>query len=161
MREIVRCKRCSLNQYMTHSTYCRRCGRLLQIAASLPTLSESIFHPRSIHVDVQTFHESFCFYHEAWKNCRTRGRVSLRSVTRTAVSKLKKASHPSIGMIERIAESMGIPIRWLLTPPRQDRADWLFTCECLLQGRQLNQRQKETVLKGVRMLSDKSMRRAG
>jgi transcriptional regulator with XRE-family HTH domain len=124
-REVLRCEYCTLVQFRTSSSLCRRCHKPLDKEEPVPpaitvcspdTTSET--SESGIHVDV------------AVRNARKMRHLSQRdlaarmNVPRTYISKIENAKAvPTLSSIQRLAEALEVSVCDLLSDPRSRRQD--------------------------------------
>jgi transcriptional regulator with XRE-family HTH domain len=159
-REVVRCDRCSLVQFRTSNSLCRRCH------ASLDTEIPEIALPESIQSEPESSTGRGVQVAAAIRNLRQRSGLSQRQlalrmrVPRTYVSKIEnEKATPTLSSLERLAEALRVGVPDLLAGGNTRQAELRelladqFVAELLPFISQLNAMQMTGVLTQVRDMS--------
>ncbi len=166
-REVVRCDRCQLVQFRTHSNLCRRCHTSLDEEpepAPVPVIAAAPAHSQA-HGQIQVA--------LAIRTLRQRTGLSQRqlamrmSVPRTYVSKIEnEKATPTLSSLERLAEALQVNITDLLDGG-SNRANEIrelvgdqFIAELVPYLPQLTGMQWASVLAQVRELTTRTQRTA-
>ena len=117
-REVLRCDHCSLVQFRTLNSLCRRCHKPLEIEEP-----ESEASPLSL-VPPQTEHKGGLQVAQAVRDLRRSRNLSQRqlaarmNVPRTYISKIENAkATPTLSSLERLASALEVDITALLRDP--------------------------------------------
>lgn len=165
-REVIRCQACGLVQYRTKTGNCRRCLRALPqpvTAVVLPVVSQDL--PGD---ERQLF--------ENWPNRETVENIGLRirqlreargmtqsqlqarsGVSRSYLSRIESGQMtPSLGTLEKIAESLGVGLNRFFIPATKSEA---LLEDPFIQGvrpflRQLDFNQWQSILKRLQAISE-------
>jgi transcriptional regulator with XRE-family HTH domain len=120
-REVLRCEHCSLVQFRTNNSLCRRCRKALDAAEPQPIVAGPVLVPESTEVP-----ETGIQIARAVKDLRRRNGLSQRElagrmgVPRTYISKIEnEKAVPTLGSLNRLAKALEVHICVLL---RDDRA---------------------------------------
>jgi transcriptional regulator with XRE-family HTH domain len=121
-REVLRCEHCSLVQFRTSSSNCRRCHKALDPAEMEHSIPGEAFEPNHESDNLGTgIHVA-----RAVKDLRRRHELSQRElagrmgVPRTYISKIEnEKAVPTLGSLARLAKALNVHISVLL---RDDRA---------------------------------------
>jgi transcriptional regulator with XRE-family HTH domain len=121
-REVLRCEHCSLTQFRTSNSNCRRCHKPLDPVEMEPSIPGESFEPNNHEGD----HSSGVHVARAVKDLRRRHELSQRElaarmgVPRTYISKIEnEKAVPTLGSLARLAKALQVHISVLL---RDDRA---------------------------------------
>ena len=125
-REVLRCDHCSLVQFRTINSLCRRCHKPLEIDEPEPELAElSVVPP-------QVGHKGGLQVAQAVRDLRRMRNLSQRQlaarmkVPRTYISKIENAkATPTLSSMERLAAALQVDITALLCDANSRRQDEL------------------------------------
>ncbi len=165
-REVIRCQACGLVQFRTKSGHCRRCLR------GLPPPAEAIVPP-TIAEDLPGDERQLF---ENWPNRETVENIGLRirqlreargmtqsqlqarsGVSRSYLSRIESGQMtPSLGTLEKIAESLGVGLNRFFIPATKSEA---LLEDPFIQGvrpflRQLDFNQWQSILKRLQAISE-------
>src|SRR5450755_3014842 len=171
-REVVRCDRCSLVQFRTSNSLCRRCHLSLdedeaEIAAMMPA-------PEVMPVDINTSGRGHLKLAFSIRSLRLRNGLSQRqlalrmSVPRTYVSKIEnEKATPTLSSLDRLARALEVTIPDLLCGGEHNRQEEIgelmkdqFVAEMLPFLSELNGMQMSSVLTQMRDLTMRPRRTA-
>ncbi|HUY80921.1 MAG TPA: helix-turn-helix transcriptional regulator [Acidobacteriaceae bacterium] len=120
-REVLRCEHCSLVQFRTSNSLCRRCHKPLEIEEPEPLQPQLV--PAS-----QESHEDRIDVARAVRDIRNSHNLSQRqlagrmNVPRTYISKIENSkAMPTLSSLERIANALEVDICMLLRDARSRR----------------------------------------
>ncbi len=167
-REVVRCDRCQLVQFRSHSNLCRRCKLSLddepepEVVQQAPAVEPVMMHRQGLQVA------------SAIRNLRLRSGLSQRqlamrmSVPRTYVSKIEnEKATPTLSSLERLAKALEVDVTELITGGMAGREAELreltqdaFIAELIPFLGKLNGMQWQSVLSQMRDLSTRPRRTA-
>src|ERR1700739_860705 len=109
-REVVRCDYCSLGQYRTSNSLCRKCRRPLDIEepaplapqlVSMPTVAASAEAGLQVAAQVREIRRA--------RHLSQRQLASRMQVPRTYISKIENGKAiPTLGSLQRLAEALGV-----------------------------------------------------
>lgn len=149
-REVVRCERCSLNQFMTASALCRRCHK------SIAPVPEPTPAPLVIVSAPVIPREDFSHIGATLRDIRLQRHLHQRQlaarmgVPRSYVSKIENAvATPTVASLDRFAKALGVDISVLLGGVTIDP----FIAEIAPYVAQLDDRQRSIFLNTVRQLA--------
>src|ERR1700733_2058774 len=164
-REVVRCDRCSLVQFRTSNSLCRRCRLSLdedesQIAAMTPV-------PEMMPVNCNSSGRGHLKLAHSIRSLRLRGGPSQRqlalrmSVPRTYVSKIEnEKATPTLSSLERLARALEVSVPDLLSGGERTRQEEVrelmedqFVADVFPYLAQLNGLQMSSILAQVRDLT--------
>ena len=123
MREVLRCERCSLVQFRTHNSLCRRCHKPLEVEEPEPLLPQLV--TSSEHAEPG---ENGLDVARAVRDIRHARSLSQRQlagrmeVPRTYISKIENSkAMPTLSSLERLALALEVDICDLLRDARSRR----------------------------------------
>lgn len=165
MRPIIRCKRCNLNQYETSNGMCRRCGSPFVITRpeefEARILNEACLVETSEPKNIVKWEGRALAEYRVALGLSQWDLTCKSGISRGTVSKLEHDKlNPTIGLLERLAESSGIPITWLVQEPNSERWNELYAVRMLLMVRELKL-DLETVLRYFKRAAYLCVRKAG
>src|ERR1700758_1101664 len=124
-REVVRCDFCSLVQYRTTNSMCRKCRRPLDIEepapltpqlVSMPTVAASAEAGLQVAAQVRDIRRS--------RHLSQRQLASRMQVPRTYISKIENGKAiPTLGSLERLAEALQVDVSQLVRGARSRREE--------------------------------------
>lgn len=169
-REVLRCDHCSLVQFRTSSSMCRRCHKSLDVEEPTPIAAVLSVVP----TPTSSTDESGLQVAKAVKDLRLVRNLSQRqlagrmNVPRTYISKIENGkAMPTLGSLERLARALQVDISALLRDAKsrhQDEAAVLMSDPFLSEIAQyvsgLDQVQRSIVLNHVRELASGRRRMA-
>ena len=122
-REVVRCDYCSLVQYRTSNSMCRKCRRPLDIEepaplapqlVSMPTVAASAEAGLQVAAQVREIRKA--------RHLSQRQLASRMQVPRTYISKIENGKAiPTLGSLERLADALEVDMRQLVRDSRSRR----------------------------------------
>jgi transcriptional regulator with XRE-family HTH domain len=122
-REVVRCDFCSLVQYRTTNSMCRKCRRPLDIEepapltpqlVSMPTVAASAEAGLQVAAQVREIRRA--------RHLSQRQLASRMQVPRTYISKIENGKAiPTLGSLERLADALEVDMRQLVRDSRSRR----------------------------------------
>jgi len=122
-REVVRCDYCSLVQYRTSNSMCRKCRRPLDIEepaplapqlVSMPTVAASAEAGLQVAAQVREIRRA--------RHLSQRQLASRMQVPRTYISKIENGKAiPTLGSLERLADALEVDMRQLVRDSRSRR----------------------------------------
>jgi transcriptional regulator with XRE-family HTH domain len=122
-REVVRCDFCSLVQYRTSNSLCRKCHRPLDIEEPIPLTPQLVTAP-----PVPTSSEAGLQVAGQVREIRRARHLSQRQlagrmqVPRTYISKIENGKAiPTLGSLERLATALGVDVAALVRDSRSVR----------------------------------------
>lgn len=159
-REVVRCDRCSLVQFRTINSLCRKCK------TSLDDEPEPVFTPPAVE-PAPTPGSRHLPVAQAIRSLRLRAGLSQRqlalrmSVPRTYVSKIEnEKACPTLSSMERLAQALHVRISDLLNDSGRTLQDEIrelqsdeFIAELIPHLAQLNPMDRATIMNRVREMS--------
>lgn len=120
-REVLRCEHCSLVQFRTHNSLCRRCHKPLEIEepeSLQPQLIPPASEPGAETINVARAVREI----RASRNLSQRQLAERMSVPRTYISKIENGKAvPTLGSLERLASALAVDICVLLRDARSRR----------------------------------------
>jgi transcriptional regulator with XRE-family HTH domain len=171
-REVVRCDHCSLVQFRTCNSLCRRCHLSLdedeaEIAAMTP-------QPEIMPMSVHTTGRGHLKLAHSIRSLRLRNGLSQRqlalrmAVPRTYVSKIEnEKATPTLSSLERLARALEVSVPDLLSGGERNRQEEVrelmedqFVAEVMPYLSQLNGMQMSSILAQVRDLTIRPRRSA-
>src|ERR1700723_249184 len=170
--EVVRCDRCSLVQFRTSNSLCRRCHLSLdEDEAEIAAMSQA---PEVMPVHMDSTGRGHLRLAHSIRSLRLRNGLSQRqlalrmSVPRTYVSKIEnEKATPTLSSLERLARALEVTVPELLSGGEKSRQDEIsdlvkdqFIAEILPFVSQLNGMQMSSVLTQVRDLTIRPRRTA-
>jgi transcriptional regulator with XRE-family HTH domain len=124
-REVVRCDFCSLVQYRTTNSLCRKCRRPLDIEEPAPLAPQLVSTPQSpasteaglqVASQVREIRRA--------RHLSQRQLASRMQVPRTYISKIENGKAiPTLGSLERLAEALEVDMRQLVRDSRSRREE--------------------------------------
>lgn len=124
-REVVRCDFCSLVQYRTSNSLCRKCRRPLDIEEPAPLAPQLVSTPPSV-----ASAEAGLQVAGQVREIRRARHLSQRQlagrmqVPRTYISKIENGKAiPTLGSLERLAEALEVDMRQLVRDSRSRREE--------------------------------------
>jgi transcriptional regulator with XRE-family HTH domain len=122
-REVLRCDHCSLVQFRTANSCCRRCRRALEIeeaAPAIPTLVAPAQNCEAAPEGLQVARAVREIRHN--RGLSQRQLAGRMMVPRTYISKIENAkAMPTLSSLQRLASALEIDIRLLLQDARSRR----------------------------------------
>jgi transcriptional regulator with XRE-family HTH domain len=122
-REVVRCDFCSLVQYRTSNSLCRKCRRPLDVEEPVPLTPQLVMAP-----PVPTSSEAGLQVAGQVRDIRRARHLSQRQlagrmqVPRTYISKIENGKAiPTLGSLERLATALGVEVSALVRDSRSVR----------------------------------------
>ncbi|HVW76693.1 MAG TPA: helix-turn-helix domain-containing protein [Alloacidobacterium sp.] len=119
-REVLRCDHCSLVQFRTSNSLCRRCHKPLEIEEPEPLLPQLVTEPTASQPDGSSL-DVAC----AVRDIRRSRKLSQRQlagrmqVPRTYISKIENGkAMPTLSSLERLAHALEVDVRDLLRDAR-------------------------------------------
>ena len=122
-REVVRCDYCSLVQYRTNNSLCRKCRRPLDIEepaplapqlVSMPTVAASAEAGLQVASQVREIRRA--------RHLSQRQLASRMQVPRTYISKIENGKAiPTLGSLQRLADALEVDMRQLVRDSRSRR----------------------------------------
>ncbi len=169
-REVVRCDRCHLVQFLTNNHFCRRCHTSLDPEEPEPIVATPAPEPARSNGNGYPHLEIAA----AIRNLRLRSGLSQRqlalrmSVPRTYVSKIENdKATPTLSSLERLARALEVEIAELLRGSSRSREDEIrelvaddFIAQIVPYVSKLNGLQWSSVLGQVRELTIRPRRMA-
>lgn len=124
-REVIRCRRCRLVQFLAASQLCRKCGaRLRGVLPEEPVMAPEPAAPQmaqpsfSVAVRLKTARMA--------KHLSQLQLADLINAPRTYISKIEnRRCVPSLGSLAKLAEALGVPIADLVENERGRRAKFV------------------------------------
>jgi transcriptional regulator with XRE-family HTH domain len=156
-REVLRCERCQLVQFRTHTGDCRRCHKPLEVEepvlpATAPRSAQDSSAPQELDVAraVRTLRNA--------RGLSQRQLAGRMGVPRTYISKIENAkAMPTLSSLERLATALEAPMAELVHDARSRREQLLtavladeFLCELLPMVCRLDSFQQQVVLSNAR-----------
>jgi transcriptional regulator with XRE-family HTH domain/ribosomal protein S14 len=165
-REVIRCQSCGLVQYRTKTGNCRRCLRALPppieaiappaVAQELPGDERQLFENWPNRETVENIGLRIRQLREA--RGMTQSQLQARSgVSRSYLSRIESGQMtPSLGTLEKIAESLGVGLNRFFIPATKSEA---LLEDPFIQGvrpflRQLDFNQWQSILKRLQAISE-------
>jgi transcriptional regulator with XRE-family HTH domain len=124
-REVVRCDFCSLVQYRTSNSLCRKCRRPLDIEEPAP-LAPQLVAPTASASSAEAGLQVAAQVREIRKarHLSQRQLASRMQVPRTYISKIENGKAiPTLGSLERLAEALEVDMRQLVRDSRSRREE--------------------------------------
>jgi ribosome-binding protein aMBF1 (putative translation factor) len=121
MREVIRCRHCKLNQFMTRTENCRRCGHALRVIEIAPVAEPEMVRygkqatakpmvhgaPYDVGFAVRVLRQA--------QGMSQRDLAKLMASPRTYISKVENhKADPQVSQIARFAAALEVPITTLL-----------------------------------------------
>ena len=124
-REVVRCEHCTLVQYRTSNSLCRRCHRPLDIEEPIalgpqpvPSASQNGSAEAGLHVAAQVRDIRRA------RHLSQRQLASRMQVPRTYISKIENGKAiPTLGSLERLADALEVEVSQLVRDARSRREE--------------------------------------
>lgn len=165
-REVIRCEMCGLVQYRTKTGNCRRCLRALPapvnshvapaLPAEMPVDDRQLFENWPNHETVENIGLRIRQLREA--RGMTQSQLQARSgVSRSYLSRIESGQMtPSLGTLEKIAESLGVGLNRFFIPATKSEA---LLEDPFIQGvrpflRQLDYTQWQSIIKRLQAISE-------
>ena len=124
-REVVRCDFCSLVQYRTSNSLCRKCRRPLDIEEPAP-LAPQLVAPSPSAASAEAGLQVAAQVREIRKarHLSQRQLASRMQVPRTYISKIENGKAiPTLGSLERLADALEVDMRQLVRDSRSRREE--------------------------------------
>ena len=124
-REVVRCDFCSLVQYRTSNSLCRKCHRPLDIEEPAP-LAPQLVSPSPMAASAEAGLQVAAQVREIRRvrHLSQRQLASRMQVPRTYISKIENGKAiPTLGSLERLAEALEVDMRQLVRDSRSRREE--------------------------------------
>jgi transcriptional regulator with XRE-family HTH domain len=124
-REVVRCDFCSLVQYRTSNSLCRKCRRPLDIEEPAP-LAPQLVAPSASASSAEAGLQVAAQVREIRRarHLSQRQLASRMQVPRTYISKIENGKAiPTLGSLERLAEALEVDMRQLVRDSRSRREE--------------------------------------
>ncbi|MBZ5630848.1 MAG: helix-turn-helix domain-containing protein [Acidobacteriia bacterium] len=111
-REVVRCDRCQLVQFRTHSNLCRRCKTALDQEEPEPILAPPEPQPQPPAMHRRGIQVAFAIRSLRQRTGLSQRQLALRmSVPRTYVSKIEnEKATPTLSSLERLARALNVTV---------------------------------------------------
>lgn len=122
LADVVRCGFCRLNQYRTSSGRCRNCRKplpaVLPFVTGLPTAPPD--HKREPVPPSEYVRRNFAWMKKErrWSSAEVARRADISPAT---LSKIASGGMVTIAVTEKLAGAFGVPVGWMVQPPRGDR----------------------------------------
>lgn len=124
-REVVRCDFCSLVQYRTTNSLCRKCRRPLDIEEPAPLAPQLVSTPQSV-ASTEAGLQVAAQVREIRRarHLSQRQLASRMQVPRTYISKIENGKAiPTLGSLERLADALEVDMRQLVRDSRSRREE--------------------------------------
>jgi len=167
-REVLRCDHCSLVQFRTSNSLCRRCHQCLEVEVPEPAPAPlAVVPPTSTSSDgLQVASAVRDLRHV--RNLSQRQLAARMNVPRTYISKIENGkAMPTLSSLDRLARALQVDISTLLRDSntrRQDETAVLmadpFLAEIAMYASQLDELQRSIFLNHVRELAQGRRRSA-
>jgi len=124
-REVVRCDFCSLVQYRTSNSLCRKCHRPLDIEEPTPLLPQLVTtRPEAASVDAGLQVAAQVRDIRKSRHLSQRQLASRMQVPRTYISKIENGKAiPTLGSLERLATALEVEVSQLVRDERSRREE--------------------------------------
>jgi len=124
-REVVRCDYCSLVQYRTSNSLCRKCHKPLDVEEPAPLVPQLVQHPApapaaeaalQVATQVRDIRRA--------RHLSQRQLASRMQVPRTYISKIENGKAiPTLGSLERLAQALDVDVCQLVRDSRSRREE--------------------------------------
>lgn len=160
-REVVRCDHCSLVQFRTTNSLCRRCHKSLEVEEPEPTpVPLSIVSPTATSSDGLQVASAVRELRQV-RNLSQRQLAARMNVPRTYISKIENGkAMPTLSSLDRLAKALQVDISTLLRDPKTRHRDETavlmndpFLAEIAAYVSQLDALQRSIFLNHVRELA--------
>ena len=125
-REVVRCEHCTLVQYRTSNSLCRRCHKPLDIEEPIVLGPQPVPSPSSIHGSAEAGLHVAGQVRDIRKarHLSQRQLASRMQVPRTYISKIENGKAiPTLGSLERLADALEVDVSALVRDARSRREE--------------------------------------
>jgi transcriptional regulator with XRE-family HTH domain len=125
-REVVRCEHCTLVQYRTSNSLCRRCHKPLDIEEPIVLGPQPVPSPSAIHGSAEAGLHVAGQVRDIRKarHLSQRQLASRMQVPRTYISKIENGKAiPTLGSLERLAEALEVDVSALVRDARSRREE--------------------------------------
>jgi transcriptional regulator with XRE-family HTH domain len=123
-REVVRCDYCSLVQYRTTNSLCRKCHKPLDIEEPVPLLPQLVASQPAVPASAEAGLQVAGQVREIRKarHLSQRQLAGRMQVPRTYISKIENGKAiPTLGSLERLASALGVDVSQLVRDSRSRR----------------------------------------
>jgi transcriptional regulator with XRE-family HTH domain len=160
-REVLRCDHCSLVQFRTANSLCRRCHKSLEVEEPEPTTAPlSIVSPAAVSSDGLQVASAVRELRQV-RNLSQRQLAARMNVPRTYISKIENGkAMPTLSSLDRLAKALQVDISTLLRDPKTRQRDETavlmndpFLAEIAAYVSQLDTLQRSIFLNHVRELA--------
>jgi transcriptional regulator with XRE-family HTH domain len=125
-REVVRCEHCTLVQYRTSNSLCRKCHKPLDIEEPIVLGPQPVPSPSSVHGSAEAGLHVAGQVRDIRKarHLSQRQLASRMQVPRTYISKIENGKAiPTLGSLERLAEALEVDVSALVRDARSRREE--------------------------------------
>jgi transcriptional regulator with XRE-family HTH domain len=123
-REVLRCDHCSLVQFRTHNSLCRRCRRPLEVEERLALAPQLVALPAPSSTEAGLQVAGQVRDIRRARHLSQRQLASRMQVPRTYISKIENGKAiPTLGSLERLATALGVGICHLVRDARSRREE--------------------------------------